>query len=282
MDYRSPNRNQVLADARKLYEAGELTQARELLFVNRGKLGTDSVIDAELRRLFPAPAELLSRLKEYRDRLKSGDAKERQRVTSKIARFVRGTVSRSIMEFVRHTETMTFFIEFMADPDPSVQEDMTVAVARTLDSYMHFAPAEEPLIEMLDRGSNVAKMWAIEGLAAATDGFLPYALKLLDSKDRLVRKAVYRAIGFGLMGGGIRDRPPMGQSLRELLRERMLSFDPKLPAEERIARASWLAATAKPQDLSVLQEWQRKDGSKFVKSQLQSGIDRIIQDESGQ
>ena len=214
MEYESPNRKQVIAEARKLYKTGELTRAQELLFENRGKWGTDPVIDAELRRLFPAPPELLNQLQEYREQLKSGDVKERRRTSRKISRFVRGTVSRPIMEFVRHTETMTFFLEFMADPDPAVQEDMTVAAARTLDKYMHFAPAEKPLIDVLSRGSNTAKIWAIEGLVALTDDFLPHAVKLLDSKARLVRKAAYRAIGFGLAGGGTRDRPPMGQSGR--------------------------------------------------------------------
>lgn len=275
MENESSNRKQILVEARKLYKTGELTQAQELLFENRGKLATDPVIDAELRRLFPAPPELLNQLNDYREQLKSGDVKERQRISKKISQFVRGTVSRPITEFVRHTETMTFFLEFMADPDPAVQENMTVAVARTLDKYMHFAPAEKPLIEMLSRGSNIAKAWAIVGLVALTDDFLPYAVKLLDAKAKLVRQAAYSAIGFGLAGGGTRDRPPMGESGRRQLREILLSINLKLPAEERIARASWLAVTAEPQDLSVLQDWLRKDGSKFVKSQLQAGISRI-------
>lgn len=271
----SPARKAALAEARKLLAAGDREKAYHRLIQDRYDHGIDPVIDAEILKHFPVPLEHLQKLAEYRKQFGTDDAKERQKAVKRLSRFVLGSVSNTILEFVRHPETAAFLIEHMSHPDPVVQEHATIALARALDKYVHDDRATAPLVTMLDAPRDNTRGWALEGLASLTDEFLPHALRLQNDKSARVRDAADAAISLALSGGGTMHRPPLGEVARRQLRDAMLAFDLKRPADERVSRAWFLAQTAEPADLPVLREWHKKDGSKQVKEFLKEGIDRL-------
>ncbi len=271
----SPARDAILKEARKLVAAGKREEAYNKLVQDRYDHGIDPVLDAELQKRFPAPPEHLATLDLYRRQLADADAKARQKVARQISRFSLGSVSNRILEFVRHRETVAFFIREMENPDPIVGEQMTMSLARALDKYIHDDRAYGPLVAMLDSPRENARGWAIEGLAALTDEFLPHALRLLNDESGRVREAADSSISLSLRGGGTIHRPPLGPAARLRLRDAMLAFDLKLPAADRITRAWFLAQTAEPADLPVLKDWQSKDRSKEVRELLKEGIDRL-------
>lgn len=271
----SPARAAVLAEARRLLAEGERDRAYHRLVQDRYDHGIDPVIDAEIRHTFPAAPEHHQKLADYRAQFAGADAKERQKAVRRLSRFVLGTVSNVVLEFVRHPETVAFLIEHVGHHDPVVQEHATMSLARALDKYVHDDRAAAPLAAALDAPRDNTRAWAIEGLAALTDDFLPHALRLLDAAAARVRDAASSAISFAVRGGGTIHRPPLGEGGRRQLRDAMRAFDLKRPADDRIARAWFLAQTAEPADLPVLQDWQRKDGSKRVKELLAEGIGRL-------
>jgi HEAT repeat protein len=175
---------------------------------------------------------------------------------------------------------MAFLIRNLDHPDPMVQQDITACVARALDKYIHDDRAYEPMTRMTAAKSVVTRMWAIEGLAALTDDFVPWALQLVNDKSPRVREAAYVALGFSLRGGGTLNRPPLGAEGRRLIREAFVVYDLTAPADERASRAIQLCEIAEPAQLPVLQEWFKKEKSKGVREQLQRGIDRLMPKEA--
>ncbi len=273
----SPKREACISEARRLYDAGDKDAAWDVLAGDRYDHGIDERVDAELRRLFPIPREQVARLAAIQQQLDDSDAKARQQAARALSRFVLGTVSNDVFRFVQHAETMAFFVRNLGGPDPVVQEHLTICIARALDKYVHDDRAFEPLVRMSAAPKENTRVWAIQGLAALTDAFVPRAVVLFGDKAARVREAATDAMTFALAnhGGGTLHRPALGPAGRLQLGEALASYDLGLPAKERAARAFLLAEVAEPVHLPVLEEWHRKDKSKEVRAHLQTGVDRF-------
>lgn len=270
----SPRREAVVAEARKLFSAGESREAWDILVGDRFDHGIDPVVVAELRRLFPIPPEEVRRIAEFQEELDNPDSRERQKAARRIAGFVLGTVSDRICRFVQHAETMDFFLRNLDGPDPVVQENMTVCIARTLDKYVHDDRAYEPLTRMTAAARIVTRQWAIEGLAALTDEFVPWAIRLLGDRSAKVRTAAIDAMALAI-GSGNPMRPPLGVVGCRQIADALINYDLGLDSKERISRATLLSHVAKPSHLAALKEWHKKDKSKQVREALTDGIKRI-------
>jgi hypothetical protein len=273
----SPKRKERIAEARKLFDAGELLAAWSTLSNDRYDHGIDKVIDAELRRMFPIPPEEIQRIADYQKELDTPDTRERQKAARRISRFVLGSVSNRVFRFVQHAETMDFFIRNLDDPDPVIQEHMTICIARALDKYIHDDRAYEPLTRMCCVEKENTRAWAIEGLAALTDEFVPWAIKLLDDNSLRVRTSATDAMGASLAihGGGTIHRPPLGKIGRLQMADALVNYKLDLDADERSTRAWLLSEVAESKHLPEMEEWHKRDRSKEVKKFLKTGIDRI-------
>lgn len=271
----SPKRQECIAKARQLYEAGDKTAAWDVLVGDRYDHGIDEEIDQELRRLFTLSPEQAATLAGYQQELDNPAAKERQQAARRISRFVLGTVSNRVLQFVQPPETMDFFIKNLDHPDPVVQEHMTICIARALDKYVHDDRALEPLQRMLSAAKENTRAWAIEGLKALSDDFVPFALALMNDKSARVRDSASAMLSLAIYGGGTVHRPSLGAKGRRCIAEAMLSYELTLPADQRTTRAWLLGQTAEPEHLPVLEEWHKKDKSKEVKKHLMAGIERL-------
>jgi HEAT repeat protein len=272
----SPNRKERIAEARRLFNAGDKTGAWDVLVGDRYDHGIDPRIVEELRRLFPvAPPEVLSKLAAFQRQIDEPDDKERQKAVRRMSGYVLGSVSNDILQFVQPAETMTFFIKNLDHPDPVVQEHMTICTARALDKYIHDDRAFEPLKRMLTAARPNTRAWAVEGLAHLTDDFVPFALEMLTDKTQRVRDAASAALSLSLHGGGTIHRPQLGVKGRRLISEFMASYDLELAAKDRATRAWFLSETADPKHLPVLEAWYAKDKSKEVRKHLLAGIKRL-------
>lgn len=235
----SPKRKECVAEARKLFQAGDPVAAWGTLANDRYDHGIDKLVDAELRRLFPIPPEEAQRIAAYQKELDNPDARERQKAARRVSGFVLGSVSNRIFRFVQHAETMDFFVRNLDDADPVVQEHMTICIARALDKYVHDDRAYEPLTRMVSAPKENTRAWAIEGLAALTDNFVPWAIKLLDDKSLRARTSATDAMGSSLAihGGGTIHRPPLGKAGRRQMADALVGYDLGLGVEERSTRA---------------------------------------------
>jgi hypothetical protein len=273
----SPKRKQCIAEARKLFAAGDADGAWHRLVQDRYDHGIDKAVDAELRKLFPIPPDEAKRITDFQKELDNTDVRERQKAARRISGFVLGSVSNRILRFVQHGETMSFFIRNLDDPDPVIQEHMTICIARALDKYVHDDRAYEPLTRMTAAAKENTRGWAIEGLAALTDKFVPWAIRLLDDPSQRVRTAAADALSLSLAlyGGGTIHRPPLGKAARRRMADGLVKYDLERDAAERDTLAWLLAQVAEPKHLPKLEEWHAKDKSKAVKKNLKEGIDRI-------
>jgi hypothetical protein len=274
---KSPKRNACIAEGRRLFQAGDLQGAWQVLSNDRYDHGIDQAVDAELRRLFPIPPEERQRIADYQAELDNPDTRERQKAARRISGFVLGSVSNRIFRFVQHAETMDFFIRNLDDPDPVIQEHMTICIARALDKYIHDDRAYEPLTRMVSAARENTRAWAIEGLAALTDKFVPWAIQLMSDKSPRVRTAATDALSLSLAlyGGGTIHRPPLGKAGRRQLANGLVNYDLERDAEERASRAWLLAEVVEPKHLARIEEWYKQDRSKAVRKFLKAGIDRI-------
>lgn len=273
----SPERAARIAAAREQYQAGEPVAAWDTLVGDRYDHGIDPQVDAELRRMFPIPPDELARIADFQRALDAPDARERQKAARAVSRFVLGSVSNRIFHFVQHAETMDFFVRNLDGPDPVVQEHMTICIARALDKYVHDDRAYEPLTRMTVAAKENTRAWAVEGLAALTDEFVPWAVALLADKSPRVRTAAADALGssLALHGGGTLHRPPLGEVGRRQMADALVGYDLELDAGERTTRAWLLAEVAGPDHLPALEAWYAKDKSKEVRKFLKAGIDRL-------
>lgn len=272
----SPRRDACIAEARRLFDAGDPTAAWDVLVGDRYDHGIDEQIDAELRRLFPAaPPDVAADLADYQRQLDDADVKARQKAVRRLSRVVLASVCNGVLRFVQPAETMAFFLRNLDHADPVVQEHVTICVSRALDKYVHDDRALGPLTRMLSNPKPNTRAWAVEGLAALTDEFVPLALPLLNDKAGRVREAASAALSLSMLGGGTTRRPPLGVEGRRRIADFMAAYDLDLPAAERAGRAWFLGETAEPRHLPALAAWYAKDKSKEVRTNLKAGMTRL-------
>ena len=266
---------EIIREARRLHAAGEVEKAKDLLDKQLYDHGFSPELHAEMHRLFPVTPEVLQQLDDYHARLNSADAKIRRKAASEISRLALGERWGEAREFLRYPETTAFITRQLENPDPAVQENMTIALAMAFWRYTRDDRAFEPLVAQLKSKTINTRAWAIEALAHLSDRGVEHILPLLNDKAERVWTEALRSLAFAIAGGGTLSRPPMGPEGLRHIRDAMLKVDRNRDAEFRAGAAHLFAMSALPEDLPELRAWHKKDGSKTVKAHLQRGIERL-------